>query len=296
LTIDDKRLHLIERAAARLHQPAAPPPTADPDGVAEIERRSPHRVTRIVPVLDDGTRAAPIDAAALTRAGLIDWDRRGTRIVEELRIAQNNLLRHSFADNGAAAPRSGNLVMVTSALAGEGKSFISLNLAAGIARLTERRVLLIDADTKPASLRQMFGLSAAPGLLDLTRVGAFDIDDLIVPTTWENLEFLPLGGGGGEPSSHKRIAGLVADIGRRDDERLIILDAPPCLSSSDPHTLAPVVGQTVLVIAAGFTQQTDVEAALDLVRTCPVVSLLLNKVRLWNGHSFGSYGHSPAQT
>jgi Mrp family chromosome partitioning ATPase len=169
-----------------------------------------------------------------------------------------------------------------------------LNLAAGIARLAERRVLLIDGDAKPNSLGQILGLFAAPGLLDLTRAGAFDLDDLIVPTVWENLEFLPLGSGG-EPPSHTRVAELMADIGQRDGERLIILDAPPCLSSSDPHTLAPVMGQTVLVIAAGFTQQTDVEAALDLVRTCPVVSLLLNKVKPWNGHSFGSYGYSPSQ-
>jgi protein-tyrosine kinase len=295
LTIDDHRIHLIERAAARLRQPAAPPPT-DGIAVAEIERAQPQHLHRPEPApeaLDGGQRPEAIDAAALTKAGLIDWDLRDSRIAEELHIAHNNLLRHSFGEEGTAPNRAGNLVMVTSALAGEGKSFISLNLAAGIARQTERRVLLVDTVAKPGSLGQIFGMSMAPGLLDLTR-GGRDLTELIVPTAWENLEFLPLGnrGNGADPLSRARIAGLVADIGRRYRERLIVLDAAPCLSSSDPHTLAPVMGQTVLVVAAGLTQQSDIEAALDLVRTCPTVSLLLNKIRSWSGHSFGSYGHA----
>ncbi|HJU20800.1 MAG TPA: hypothetical protein VJ770_30495, partial [Stellaceae bacterium] len=239
---------------------------------------------------------ATIDAIALTRAGLIDWDHRRTRILEELSIAQNNLLRHSFGEGGAAAIRSGNLVMVTSAFKGEGKSFISLNLAAGIARQAERRVLLIDTDAKPASLGQIFGLSTAPGLLDLTRENGSDIEDLIVPTTRDNLEFLPLGNDGGdEKLSQVRIAGLIEDIGRRYSDRLIILDAAPCLMSSDPHMLAPTMGQTVLVIAAGLTQQNDIEAALDLLRSCPVISLLLNKVGRWSGRSLGAYRYSTVQ-
>ena len=291
MTIDEKRIHLIERAAARLRQPADLSPAADRAAAPTFGWTSPPPASRLEPQRspsDGKTRPAAIDADTLAKAGLIDWDRRDARIIEELRIVQNNLLRHSFGDSGTAATRAGNLVLITSALAGEGKSFIALNLAASIARQTERRVLLIDTDVRPGSLRQRFGLSLASGLLDLTRAGAFDLEDLSVPTVWENLEYLPLGSGGGDPQSRVRIAEIVAELGRRYDERLILLDAAPCLSSSDPHTLAPIVGQTVLVIAAGFTQQNDVETALDLVRTCPVVSLLLNKIRSWNGHSFGS--------
>ena len=76
---------------------------------------------------------------------------------------------------------------------------------------------------------------------------------------------------------------------------MIVLDAPPCLSSSVPHTLANIVGQVVFVVAAGSTQQDDIEAALDLVRACPRISLLLNKVPPWNAHSFGLYNYPLAQ-
>ena len=295
MTIDDKPTHLIERAAARLRQPAALAPAADSAAVLARDRASTQRAPPGAPErapVKDGSRPATLDELALTKAGLIDWESRGTRIFEELSIAQHNLLRYSFGENGTAAARSGNLVMVTSALAGEGKSFISLNLAAVIAQQAERKVLLIDGDGKRHSLGHIFGLATAPGLLDLAK-GGLDLADLVIPTTKANLGFLPLGGGG-EPLSRARIAGLVEDIGHRDSQRLIILDTAPCLSSSDPHTLASVVGQTVFVIAAGLAQQGDIEAALDLVQTCPMVSLLLNKVKPWSAHAFGSYGYYSA--
>jgi protein-tyrosine kinase len=301
LTIDDKpTTHLIERAAARLRQPAAPAPAADPAAVAaragtpqdswlEPKQDLPGILPGILP--GDGSRPAILDDAVLARAGLIDWDSRGTRIYEEISIAQHNLLRYSFGENGAAPIRSGNIVMVTSALAGEGKSFIALNLAAAVALQAERKVLLIDGDSKPHSLGRIFGLSEAPGLLDLTK-GDRDLADLVIPTAKANLEFLPLGSGA--PPARARIAGLIEEIGRRDSARVIILDTAPCLSSSDPHTLASVVGQIVFVIAAGLTQQGDIEAALDLVQACPMVSLLLNKIKPWSAHAFGSYGHYSA--
>jgi protein-tyrosine kinase len=294
LTIDEKP-HLIERAAARLRQPAALAPAADPFIAPARERAGPQQAPHSAPERDpagEGNRPALIDETALARAGLIDWEKRGTRIFEEFSIVQANLLRYSFGENGTAAARAGNLVMVTSALAGEGKSFISLNLAVAIAQQAEREVLLIDGDTKPGSLAGAFGLSRAPGVLDLAG-GDRDLADLIIPTTKANLGFLPLGGHG-KAVSQVRVASLVADIGRRDSQRLIILDTPPCLSSSDPHTLAPVVGQTVFVIAAGLAQQGDIEAALDLVQACPMISLLLNKIKPWSAHAFGSYGYYSA--
>lgn len=299
---DDKPSHLIERAAARLRQSAELVPAADAATVTVLApagrqqtaaRLAPEPAREPVPEpARDGSRPALIDASALARGGLIDWEHRDARVLEELSIAQNNLLRYSFGENGAAAARSGHLVMVTSAHAGEGKSFIALNLAAAIAQQSERRVLLIDSDAKPNSLGHLFGLSAAAGLLDLS-TGGRALADLVIPTAKANLEFLPLGGHG-ESLSRTRMASLVAEIGRQDKERLIILDTAPCLLSSDPHTFAPIVGQTVFVVAAGLTQQGEIETALDLVQSCPVVSLLLNKVRSGSGLAFGSYGHHSA--
>ena len=79
-------------------------------------------------------------------------------------------------------------------------------------------------------------------------------------------------------------------IARRREDRVVLIDAPSCLSSSRPHLLAPLVAHAILVVAAGSTQQGDVEAALRMIRGCPGISLLLNRVGRWQAHSFGSYG------
>jgi protein-tyrosine kinase len=84
-------------------------------------------------------------------------------------------------------------------------------------------------------------------------------------------------------------AALVERVARRFPEALVLIDAPPCLSTSDPSTLAPFVGHVVLVVQAEGTQRNEVAAALDLVKACPSVTLLLNKICLTTSYTFGAY-------
>ncbi|HKS87819.1 MAG TPA: hypothetical protein VJR70_00135 [Stellaceae bacterium] len=298
MTLDAKRLHLIERAALRLDQAAAWAPAAPasdmphPDMAMPLpaqEEALPFRKPADRPATE---RAAALDAAALRRAGTVDWEAPDGRVSEEIRIVQTEILRRGAVGAPSAGSR-GRLVMVTSAVAREGKSFAAINVAVGIARQGDCRVLLVDADGRVGSLAARFGLGAAPGLLDLAADRALDPAQLTVPSCIAGLEFLPFGeaaksseapGGGA--------AGAIEAIARRFPDRLVLIDTPPCLSSSRPHLLAPLVGQAVLVVAAGSTQEGDVDAALGLLRSCPEVSLLLNKVRPWHAHSYGSYAHA----
>jgi protein-tyrosine kinase len=301
LSATSKPTHLIERAAARMNVPwgealARLAPAAATIGAAEV-KLGPRPEPADLPAAD--TRVtAPIAADVLARAGLIDRTDRYTRITEEFRIVQSKVLREAFAGNGIAAKAPANLILVTSALPGEGKSFVALNLAAGIARQGDRRVLLVDTDIKRDTLSQLMGVSQAPGLLDLVRSGGRQIEELIIPTATENLDVLPLGTGAGESAelfASNRMTELLGDLSRRYADRPIIIDSSPCLSSSNPHILAPAVGQIILVVAASSTHLGDVETALELVQNCPSVSLLLNKIAAWNQHSFGSYSaHYPS--
>ena len=237
-----------------------------------------------------------IDRAALDRAGLIDWEQTRSRISEEFRLSQRQILRN------AASPESvghgnGNLIMVTSSRPGEGKSFISLNLAASIARQRDHDVLLVDIDYKPNSIGTTLGLSGARGLLDLVIDSTLDPDQLIVKTAIDNLSILPIGQHGErspELFASRQATRLIQSLGRRYADRLVILDAPPCLATSEPGALAPVVGQVVLVVEAEKTQREEVESALDLIQTCPTITLLLNKVKQANRHGFGAYSASYA--
>ena len=89
---------------------------------------------------------ASVDAVALERAGMVDWSGTRTRISEEFRLVQRQIIRAAFGPG--SEPGFSNLLLVTSARPGEGKSFMSTNLAGSIARQGDNHVLLIDADFK----------------------------------------------------------------------------------------------------------------------------------------------------
>jgi len=306
-------LNLVERAAEQLRRsglldPSAAQllerdkPLAQDKPLARDKPLEPDRETGndshqpvLVPAPERPQRAKPtIDRAVLERAGMIEWSKGRSRASEEFRIIQAQVMRAAFAAEPGGAGR-GNLVMVTSARPGEGKSFAALNLAMSIARQRDHAVLLVDTDSKEQSVGRCLGLVDAPGLLDLATNPELSIDELIVPTAFEKLAILPLGSQperSDELFATRQMARVIRDLGRRYADRVVILDAAPCLSSSDPSTLAPIVGQVVLVVEAGRTQRPEVEAALDLIQSCPAISLLLNKVQISSRHTFGAYASS----
>lgn len=236
-------------------------------------------------------RPPVIPIAALSAAGMVDWRRMRSRESEEFRLIQAQLLRSSF---GADAPADSNpnVVMITSARPGEGKSFTSLNIAAGIARQRDRDVLLVDLDYKPGALGEIIGLRGAPGLLDLLIDPGLEPSDVIVPTELDKLFILPIGRPterSPELFSTRQMTRLIGDIGRQFADWIIILDTAPVLSTSDPSTFAPVVGQIIMVVEAERTQRQEIESALDLISTSSNITLLLNKVQVAPKHAFGGY-------
>ena len=328
-----KSAHLVERAAERLRQagvlegsaaqlleadravspPPPPLPRADPipATVAAVEpvtsTLAVNDTVTAVPKSDgqatevrDGNEVkrpasrsgAVVDMASLERAGLFDWTRGRSRISEEFRLAQRQVLRAAFAPT--AEPGLSNLVMVTSARPGEGKSFTSLNLAGSVALQGDHHVLLIDSDSKRDSICQALGLGDAPGVLDLAADQKLDPAEIILRTEIENLSLLPVGqerGRSSELFASREMTQLIQRLGRRYSDRLLILDAPPCLSTSDPAALAPVVGQVLFVVEAERTQRDEVEAALDLIQACPLIMMLLNKVQIATRYTFGAYSN-----
>jgi receptor protein-tyrosine kinase len=234
--------------------------------------------------------SASIDAPALERAGIIDWSRTRTRISEEFRLVQRQIIRSAFGPG--AEPGFSNLLLVTSARPGEGKSFMSANLSGSIARQGDHHVLLVDADAKRDSICCNLGLAQAPGLLDLAANSRLDPATLMVKTPIERLSILPVGRErerSAELFSTKEMTRLIQSLGRRYADRLLILDAPPCLSTSDPAVLAQVVGQILFVVEADRTQREEIEASLDLIQACPTITMVLNKQQTSSRYTFGAY-------
>jgi protein-tyrosine kinase len=231
-----------------------------------------------------------IDAVSLERAGMVDWSRTRSRISEEFRLVQRQILRSAFGPG--AEPGFSNLLMVTSARPGEGKSFMSLNMAGSIARQGDHHVLLVDADSKRDSVCYSLGLAQARGILDLAANPKLDPAPLIIRSPIDRLSVLPVGRErerSAELFSTKEMTRLIQSLGRRYADRLLILDAPPCLSTSDPAVLAQVVGQILFVVEADRTQRDEVEASLDLIQACPTITMVLNKQQISSRYTFGAY-------
>jgi receptor protein-tyrosine kinase len=256
------------------------PAEADADGDAPPDAPPPD-----APAAD-----ALLDMAALKRAGLALAGVR-SRVTEEYRITVGRILR-ALRSTNRTGTGAANLVMVTSARPGEGKSFSALNLAASIAQNGLSDVLLVDVDAKPRSMTSLLGLRDRPGLLDLSDNTTLRPEDMALRTAVEGLSVMPIGvnrTATADAGVTRALAAAIERIRRRFPHHVLMLDTPPCLSTSDPSTLAPLVDQVIMVVEAGRTQRAELAASLDLIKACPNVILVLNKVRLTHRHSFGSY-------
>lgn len=258
--------------------------------------------------LRETTSIPLLSLEVMERAGLMVARNKRTRTSEEYRICIGRVLRalHEEPEGEQVRPDlAHNVVMITSARPGEGKSFTSLNLAGSIAQNTGESVLLVDVDPKMRPMTDLLGLSDHHGFMDLIADPGLPVDDLLVHTELQNLAVLPLGGRvnrrgvaakDDSPAAVRPIAPTIRRLSERFPKSLILLDAPPCLATSDPHTLAPLVSQVVMVVEAERTQRNEVEAALELVRVCPMITMLLNKVRMTTSHTFGAYDYFGAYT
>ena len=298
---------LIEQAAQRLEQlrragvevpevasagnaaVAAMPPWAAPKSAAAPTK--PDEPDEPVVV----SRRVDLDLAMLESTGIVTPNAPRSHIADEYRVVKRPLISNAMG-RGAAALAHGNLIMVTSAMAGEGKSFTSVNLAMSIAAEMDHTVMLVDADVARPSILRMHGLPAAPGLLDLLE-GKAEMSSVLMKTNIDKLTILPSG------TPHARATELLAsdamrllldDISRRYADRIVIFDSPPLILTTEARVLATQMGQVVMVVQADKTLQADVQQALATIESCPIKMMLLNKVRAEGRGSYGygyGYGH-----
>src|SRR5689334_21862235 len=135
-------------------------------------------------------RRVEIDLARLKTRGFITPDTPASVIADEFRVIKRPIIRNAL---GSARVPHGNLVMVTSALPGEGKTFTAVNLALSIASEVDSTVLLVDGDVAHPSIPELLNASPGPGLLDLLTQDNLDFADALVKTNVEKLSILPAG-------------------------------------------------------------------------------------------------------
>src|SRR5262249_28266992 len=175
----------------------------------------------------------------------------------------------------------GNLVMVTSAQPGEGKTFTAISLAMSVLAEAGTDVLLVDLDVSRQEVCRRLGIQREPGLIDLLTDSALVPEQAFVETDVPRLSILPAGTD--SPLAHELIAGsemksfmkLLSNVYRKG---LVIFDVAPVLAVPDASVLASNVGQTVLVVEANRTGRAAVAESISLLKPCHKISLLLNKV------------------
>ena len=232
------------------------------------------------------SRPVTIDHEALRVAGMVSAHSERSLIAEEFRMIKRPLILKAFDDNAANSKRPGNLVMVSSARPGEGKTFCAVNLAMSIALERDLTVMLIDGDVQKPSIPSVLGIEADRGLIDLIADDSLDLSEVLLKTDIENLTVLPAGRPhqlATEILASEKMEKFVEEIAKRYPDRMIIFDSPPVLMSSIPGVLALHVAQIVFIVRAEKTTQTSIDAALGLISECQNIYLLLNKARTMVG-------------
>ena len=241
-------------------------------------------------------RALTIDQERLRVAGMLPPAHQEQELTQQYRRIKRPLINGALGRGVVPLPR-GNLIMITSALAGEGKTFVSLNLAFSIRLEEDVTVLLVDGDVVNPRITQLLGVEGEPGLLDLIKDPTLSLAATILPTDVPGLTFLPAGrqdANATELLASARMYEVMTQLGSADPTRLVLFDSAPLLVTTESQALAQFAGQVLFVVRADDTPQHVVFDALETVEEGKPVSLVLNQT-LRHSHSgyYYQYGVNP---
>jgi exopolysaccharide/PEP-CTERM locus tyrosine autokinase len=293
------------QSAARAANPAAPAP-ARPPGIDETSSRLPRGVVGEVVQRSshrkienpDGSPAVAaekiirVDEQALRAEGLVPPEHQQRALADQYRQIKRPLISQAIGRGAPRLPR-GQLIMMASAMPGEGKTFTSINLAMSMAREKDLSVLLVDADVAKPHISRTFGVSDEPGLLDALRDAESNVESMILPTDVPGLSILPSGRRSEtatELLASHRMEETVSYLAASDPARIVLIDSPPLLLTNESRALAHWVGQVVIVVRADSTPQQAVLDAIDYLDEGKSVSLVLNQSKMTSPGYYYGYG------
>jgi receptor protein-tyrosine kinase/non-specific protein-tyrosine kinase len=226
------------------------------------------------------SKPAPVTRQGAYRTITINSDNRllptitepQSAISEQYRKLKNNLVRLTNED------KFRNLLMVTSAIPGEGKSLTAVNLAISMAQEYDLTVLLIDADLRRPSIHEYLGFEQSIGLSDCL-LDSHDISEAIIKTDINKLSVISAGREVPKPLelfASKKMQELMLQIKNRYDDRYVIIDTPPLLPFAETRTLAQIVDGIVFVVQEGVVPKESVLEAMEILKGCPIMGVVLN--------------------
>ena len=252
---------------------------------------APSLLTTPSPASRTTTRYAEINLGQLAARGFVTPDMPTSQLADEFRVVKRPIIHNSLGKDGTRI-RNRNLIMVTSAMPGEGKTFTAVNLAMSVAMEYNNTVLLIDGDVAHPSLPAVLGVPTEPGLLDLLTRDDLDVADALVRTNVDKLSILPAGSRqrrATELLASEQMARLLQELSSRYSDRLIIFDSPPLLATTEARVLATHMGQIIMVVAADTTTHHQLNQALATIENCEIVLMMLNKASKTDVGSYYGY-------
>jgi exopolysaccharide/PEP-CTERM locus tyrosine autokinase len=240
-------------------------------------------------------RIVAVDRQRLRKEGFLAPDKYRRQMADEYRLIKRPLIANAFGI-GVQKVEDGNLMLVSSAVSGEGKTHTCINLALSLAAERDRTVLLVDGDVAKPHISKMFGVADQPGLLDVLSDHELPLEQLLIRTDIPRLVLLPAGHWSEystELLASGRMRELCRELGDRYPDRIILFDSPPLLATTEGQAIAQAVGQIALVIAENMTPRYEVRAALELLDKKKPINAILNKSQrpVIGGNYYGGYGY-----
>jgi len=261
-------------ASASLERGAAPSRVLEferDDNPALLPPESPADAPPILPARANGDQPSVGALNRVVGGKLVIGEDVGAATVEQYRRLAATL-HHAQCKDGI------KIVMIASALAGEGKTLTAVNLALTLSESFGRRVLLIDADLRRPALHEVFQVSNESGLNDGLKV---DHDRrLTVLEVSPRLSLLPAGKPDSDPMgvlTSERMGRVIQEASNRFD--WVVIDTPPVGLLPDAHLLARMVNVVVLVAKAGRTPCALIQRAIQSLDRNRIIGVVLNQVQ-----------------
>lgn len=279
-------MSIVERALQRLQKSRSEGVSVELPERTQVKRSS----RRVVREVDLSTRSEPDVARApkefiettpemLRAGGVLTSEEHENVLADQFRRIKWPVLDLAIG-KGPVEADPANVIMVTSSVAGEGKTFTCFNLALSIAREKDFSVLLVDADVAKGHATRVFRTESRAGLTEVLADTALDVEDLVLGTSIPGLTFLPAGRRSDsvpELFASQRMSEVIRALGSADRRRIVLFDSSPLLATNESQVLGRVVDQIVFVVRAEFTTQPMVLEALSLLDHSREIRCILNQ-------------------
>jgi len=233
-----------------------------------------------------------IDFDMLERKGFVSTNAQRQVINEEYRVIKRKLLDNAFGPLSKSLKNS-NVIMVTSARQGEGKTFTAINLALSIALEQDKTVLLVDADVLKPNVMRTLELKNEQGLMEYLLGEKENIAEVMCRTNLDKLRIISAGKShhlSAELLASERMFDAVEEFANRYTDRIVIVDTPPLLGINETTILANLAGQALVVTEEYKSKLSDVQNAVKNLNPDMAIGFVVNKTAKLSLEG-GGYGY-----